>query len=244
MKQYLKKLFCVVLIVPFFTGCSNYRKLVNDEVVFTDGSSQTGTIIQCDSVNLKIKRMDESINILPWKIIDTVQGKKLRTFWLGANIGYYKAPYFSVFRNESFAAERLGIEWKVGIARRGNKLYYLDFLPLNDKPYAVTKIGLGYQQYICSSTYLKTNSFFVGSEFNLMNVERNNGPQITIEPFGGFERKYNEHFRFNCKLGLQFNLANKNNRAGVNLTIGVHYMKRNFKKYYDTLNKEHRIPGK
>ena len=39
-----------------------------------------------------------------------------------------------------------------------------------------------------------------------MGVQYNNGFQTTFEPFGGYERKLNEHFRIHAKLGLQFNL--------------------------------------
>jgi hypothetical protein len=222
----------------------NYRKAITDEVVLKDGNSQTGTIIKSDSATIKIKQIDESIRIIPWNAIDTVQGKKLKTLWFGANIGYYKAPYFSVFRNEAMVAENFGLQFKVGLALRGQKLYYFHISPLPDQPYPVTKYGLGFQRYLGGTTYLKKNTFFVGSEFNLMNVKLNNGPQMTLEPFTGFEKKLNEHLRIHFKLQLQFNLANKNSSAGVNTTVGIHFMRRNFKRYYNTLNKEHRLPRK
>lgn len=243
MKIPLKHFVYTVLLASILTGCTNYRKLVTDEIVFTDGSSQTGTIIKCDSINLKIQRIDESINIIPWKIIDTVQGKKFKTVWLGTNFGYYTIPYFSVFRNEAITAKQMGIQFKIGLAARGTKLYYLNLSYFPAKPYTVSKIGFGYQQYLLGCKYLTNNCFFVGSEFNLMNVKFNNGPQATLEPFTGFEKKCNEHIRLHLKFGLQFNIVNKNNQTGFNMTIGIHFMKKNFKKYYDILNKEHRIYG-
>ena len=74
-----------------------------------------------------------------------------------------------------------------------------------------------------------------------MNAKYNNGAQVTLEPFTGFEKKLNEHLRIHFKFGVQLNIANKNNQSGFNTTIGIHFMKRNFKKYYDVLNDERRI---
>ncbi len=241
MKNYFKIFICTFLSVSALTGCLNYRDLITDEIVLKDGNSQTGTIIQSDSTNLKVKKIDESISIIPWTTIDTIQGKKLKTFWVGANFGYYNTPYFSVFRNEPFVGKQFGSQYKVGFAMRGIRLYYLNLSYSPAKPYAVTKFGLGYQRYIRSTTYLKNNSCFWGSELNLMNAKYNNGSQITLEPFTGFEKKYNERLRLHFKFGLQFNLANKNNQTGFNMTIGAHFIKRNFKKEYEVLNKEHRV---
>jgi hypothetical protein len=222
----------------------HYKRLLTDEVVLKDENSHTGTIIKSDSNSIRLKQIDESIRVIPWNTIDTVQGKKLKTLWLGLNTGYYKVPYFSVFRNESFAAENLGFQFKGGYALRGNKLFYLHLSSVKGKPYSVTKFGFGFQRYLGNTGYLKKNAFFTGGEANLMNVEYNNGPQFTLEPFTGYERKLNEHMRIHFKLGIQFNFSNKNNSAGVNTTIGIHFMRRNFKKYYHTLNTEHRLPRK
>jgi hypothetical protein len=242
MKEYYKSLVCLLSMILLLSGCMSYKKFLTDEIVLKDGNSQTGTIIKVDSAIIKIRQVDESIRIIPWQAVDTIQGKKLKTFWIGTNIGYYKVPYFSVFRNEPFAAENVGFQIKAGITLRGTKLFYFQIGYVNGKPYSVTKYGFGFQRYLGASTYLRKNAFFTGAELNFMNVEYNNGPQITMEPFTGFERKLNEHLRIHFKLGLQFNLANKNSNAGINTTIGIHFMKRNFKKYYNTLNNEHRLP--
>lgn len=244
MKYYSNYFICIILLAFAFSGCRNYRKLITDEIVLKDGNSQTGTIIKCDSASLKIKKMDESISIIPWTLVDTVQGKKLKTIWFGANFGYYKIPYFSVFRNEPFTPEQFGMEYKIGIANRGVKLYYLDLTYAPTHPYAITKFGFGYQYYLGASTYLRKNTFFVGGEFNLLKAQYNNRSQFTLEPYTGFERKCNEHLRVHFKFQLQMNLANKNSKVGVNTTIGIHFMKRNFKRYYNTLNTEHRLPRK
>lgn len=233
-----------ILFAVFLSSCSNYRKLLTDEVVLKDGNSQTGTIVLCDSTNLKIKKIDESISIIPWATIDTVQGKKLKTFFCGTNIGYYNTPYFSVFRNEPMVVRSLGMQYKIGFAFRGNKLAYTHLTISPATPYAITKFGFGYQKYLGKTTYQKKNSYFWGSEFNFMNVKYNNGAQTTLEPFTGYERKLNATIRIHCKLGLQFNLANKNNQTGVNFTVGIHFMRRNFTLYYETLNSEHRLPRK
>ncbi|MGQ0826900.1 MAG: hypothetical protein ACT4ON_00755 [Bacteroidota bacterium] len=240
MKTLLKYFSCIVSLSFIMAGCVNYRKLVTDEIVFIDGSSQTGTIIKCDSMNLRVKKADESISILPWSIVDTVQGKKYKTLWLGANFGYYNIPYFSVFRNEAITGKQAGMQGKIGLAFRGNKLYYFNLTYSPAKPYKISKFGFGYQRYL-GRGYLTKHSPFWGTEFNLMNVEFNNGPQLTLEPFTGFDKKLNEYLRIHFKFGLQFNLANKNNQTGFNTTIGIQFMKRNFKKHYAILNKEHRI---
>ncbi len=241
MKHYSIYFICALLFTAVFTGCINYKKLLTDEVVLKDGNSQTGTILQCDSTNLKIEKIDESISIIPWTTIDTVQGKKLKTVFVGMNLGYYNTPYFSVFRNEPFVGQALGMQFKVGLALRGNKLFYTHLTYSPAKPYSISKFGFGYQKYIGKNTYLKKNSFFWGSEFNFMSVKYNNGTQTTLEPYSGFERKINERIRLHFKFGLQFNIANKNNQTGVNFTIGVHFLKKDFKKQYETLNKEHKM---
>lgn len=241
MKKYFNSAVFLFLLAMILTSCSNYKKLITDEVVLKDGNSQTGTIIQCDTANLKLLKSDESKLIIPWANVDTIQGKKLKTLWLGVNLGYYRVPYFSVFRNESMTGEALGMQYKAGLAYRGNKLYYLNLTYVPSKPYSITKFGFGYQHYIGKNNYTKNNCYFVGGEFNFMNAKYNNGAQTTLESFTGFERKCNEHFRLHAKLGFQYNVANKNNNLGVNLTIGATFMKKNFKKHYDILNKEHRI---
>lgn len=241
MKNYSIYFICILILTSVFTGCINYKKLLTDEVVLKGGNSQTGTILQSDSTNLKLKKIDESISIIPWSTVDTVQGKKLKTVFVGMNFGYYSTPYFSVFRNEPFVGQTIGIQYKAGLALRGNKLFYTHLTYSPAKPYSITKFGFGYQKYIGNSTYLKKNSFFWGSEFNFMNVKYNNGTQTTLEPYSGFERKINERIRIHFKLGLQFNISNKNNQTGVNFTIGAHFLKKDFKKQYETLNKEHKM---
>ena len=226
--------------IVLFQSCNHTRKLITDEVFLKDGNTQTGTIIKSDTVSLKLKKPDESVINYSWAQIDSVKGKKYKTFWMGFNSGYYKVPYFSVFKNEPFAAENLGVELKIGMAYRGNAMHYLNLTSVSAKPYSVTKFGYGYLRYVAKKTYLTQHSFFVGSEFNLMNAEYNNGSQFTIEPFTGYETRLNSYLRVHVKLGLQFNVANKNQQTGVNLTVGLHFLKRNFHKYYSILNTQHR----
>lgn len=241
MKQKYK--YHIILIVfssILVQSCYHTRKLINDELFLKDGNTQTGTILKCDSNSLKLKKMDESVMNYTWAQIDSISGKRYKTFWLGLNTGYYKVPYFSVFRNEPFAAENMGFQLKMGMAYRGNTMHYLNFSSINGRPYSVTKFGYGYLRYVLQKTYLTKNSFFVGSEFNLMNAKYNTGAQFTIEPFTGYERRLNSYLRLHVKLGLQFNVANKNQQTGVNLTVGLHFIKRNFSKYYSILNTQHR----
>jgi hypothetical protein len=241
MKNYLKYFILFIITAFILSGCLNYKRLINDEVVLKDGNSLTGTVIKSDSATLKLKKIDESIAIIPWSTIDTIQGKKFKTIWYGANLGFYNTPYFSVFRNEPFDAHQFGFQGKIGIALRGTKLYYAHLTLSPAKPYAITKFGLGYQRYLGRSTYLRNNCFFVGSEFNLMSVKYNNGLQNTFEPYTGFEKKLNENIRIHFKLALQINISNKNNQPGFNATVGIHFLKKNFKKEYNVLNKEHKL---
>ena len=241
MQYYLKYSLFIFLSVFILTGCVNYRKNINDEVVLKDGNTQTGTIIACDSLKVKLKKIDESISILPWSTIDSIKGKKFKTLWLGANVGYYNTPYFSVFRNQGIDAKQVGFQGKVGMAIRGNRLAYISLMHSPAKPYAITKFGVGYQRYLGKGTYLNRKGYFVGGEFNLMGVKYNNGAQMALEPFFGYERKCNVHIRLHFKLGLQFNISNKNNHSGANASIGIHFIKKDFKAYYNTINKEHRI---
>ena len=80
------------------------------------------------------------------------------------------------------------------MAYRGDKLYYINLSHSSAKPYAITKFGFGYQYYFKQTTYLKKNSYFIGTELNFMGVQYNNGFQTTFEPFGGYERKLNLFF--------------------------------------------------
>jgi hypothetical protein len=244
MQTHFKHISIVFLCCLFFSSCYNSRKLVTDEIVFENGNTQTGTILQCDTAQIKLKKMDESVVIIPWSAIDTVQGKKYKTFFLGVNYGYHYIPYFSVFRNEKMTGSSIGKQFKAGMAYRGNKLYYATFMYSPATPYNITKFGIGFQRYLGESGYLKKTGFFVGTEFNFMNAKYNNGAQTTLEPFTGYELKCTSQLRFHFKLQLQFNLANKNNQTGVSTTIGIHFLKRNFKRYYNQLNTEHRLPRK
>lgn len=243
MKFKLKYALVIISATTLLSSCLNYRRLVTDEVVLEDQNSQTGTIIESDTVKLKLRKIDESVSIIKWNDIDTIVGKKLKTVFVGANIGYYNTPYFSVFRNESRNAYGAGYQYKIGYALRSNTLFYFHLLFCPATPYSVTKTGLGYQRYIGHTTYLKKTAFFVGGEFNLMNVAQNNGAQIALEPFTGYEYRLAAHVRVHVKFGIQFNLANKNTGLGSNLSLGFHFMRKNFKKRYAYLNTQHRIYG-
>lgn len=199
--------------------------------------------MESDSVKLKLRKIDESVSIVKWDDIDTIVGKKLKTVFFGANIGYYNVPYFSVFRNEARSAYGAGYQYKLGYALRGNSLYYFSLLFVPATPYSITKSGLGYQRYLGHTTYLKRMAFYVGGEFNLMSVVQNNGAQVSLEPFTGYEYKLTAHVRMHVKFGIQFNLANKNTALGSNLSVSFHFMRKNFRKRYTYLNTQHRIYG-
>jgi hypothetical protein len=243
MKSVLNYLFISISALTLLGSCVNYRRGITDEIILKDENSLTGTITESDSTKLKLRKIDESITVIKWADIDTIVGKKLKTVFVGANLGYYNIPYFSVFRNEAMSGNAAGFQFKIGYAFRSNNLFYFTQLFSPATPYSITKTGFGYQRYLGNSTYLKKYSFFVGGEFNLMNVANNNGAQATIEPFTGYELRLAAHVRVHFKFGLQLNLANKNSAIGSNFSIGFHFMRKNFKKRYNYLNTEHRIYG-
>src|SRR5437868_15132663 len=128
MKHTLKYLFITCFALTFLANCINYKRNITDEVVFKDQNSQTGTIVESDSVKLKLRKIDESVNIIKWEDIDTIVGKKFKTVFVGANFGYHTIPYFSVFRNEAMTGSAAGYQYKIGYAYRGVNLTYLSFL--------------------------------------------------------------------------------------------------------------------
>lgn len=232
------------IVICLSQSCINHKRLIKEEVVLNDSNSVTGTIFYTDSTKLKLKRIDESTTIVKWSDVDTIIGKKFSTFFLGFNTGIYNSPYFSVFRNESYPGSGAGMQLKLGWGLRGTKMYYFHYSYNSASPYNVKKFGLGFQRYVYGNYTTKRNCFFVGSDLNAMAIRYNNGLQFTFEPYSGFERKLNEQLRLHIKLGMQFNLANKNNQSGVNFSVGLHFLKKNYKKYYTSLNSNHRLPRK
>jgi hypothetical protein len=223
-------------------ACNGPKKIIKDEVILKNGDSFTGTILSMDSSKVKLMKMDESKVQIDWNEIDTIVGKRFKTFWFGCNTGFYNTPYFSVFRNEAINAGSMGFQFKFGKAVRGKRMSYFTWTTLPAKPYHINKFGVGFQRYIKKASYVGPNGFFWGLEYNLMNAKYNNGVQMTLDPFGAYDRKLNDQLRAHFRMGLQINLANKNNKLGVNFTVGIHYLKRNFKTYYTDLNQNHRIP--
>lgn len=243
MKSAFNYLFLTISALSMLSSCVNYRRGITDEIILKDENSLTGTITESDSTKLKLRKIDESITVIKWADIDTIVGKRFKTVFVGANLGYYNIPYFSVFRNEAMSGNAAGFQFKIGYALRSNNLFYFTQLFSPTTPYSITKTGLGYQRYLGKTTYLKKYSFFVGGEFNLMNVKNNNGAQATIEPYTGYELRLAAHVRVHFKFGLQLNLANKNSSMGSNFSLGFHFMRKNFKKRYNYLNTQHRIYG-
>lgn len=238
----INRITIVTTLSLLLIGCSNHKKLIVDEVILKNQNSVTGTIKAVDSSGIKILKMDESQLNISWTEIDTVVGKRYKTFWAGFNTGYYNVPYFSTFRNEAMAGKTLGFQFKAGKAVKGKYMYYFTLTTIPAKPYGINKFGLGFQRYIKKATYINNKGFFWGMEYNLMNAKRNNGVQMTLDPFGGYDYKLNDQLRLHGKLALQFNLANKNNASGASLTVGITFLKRNFKQYYTILNQQHRLP--
>ena len=245
MKQILRTVsiipFKIVVLFFFLSSCNNHKKLIVDEVILKDQNSVTGTIKQADSSGVKIMKMDESQVKIMWSDIDSIVGKRYKTYWEGVNLGYYNVPYFSTFRNEAMAGRSLGLQFKYGKAVRGKFMQYIALTVVPAKPYSINRFGVGFQRYIKKAAYINAHGFFWGMEYNFMNAKRNNGLQMSLDPFGGYDHKLNDQLRLHGKFALQFNVANKNNSAGVNLTVGITFLNRNFKQHYKTLNKQHRL---
>ncbi len=223
-------------------ACNYHKKLIKEEVVLKNKNSVTGTIVSCDSNEVKLQKMDESQQTITWADIDTIVGKRFKTLFLGFNTGFYNVPYFSVFRNEAINAKGLGLQFKIGKAVRGKHLNYFTFAALPAKPYTVNKFGFGFMRYIGKASYVGNEGFLWGMEYNLMNAKYNNGVQMAIDPYWGYDKKFKDQLRVHFKMGFQVNVFSKNNNLGVNLSLGIHFMKRNFKKYYTDLNQYHRLP--
>jgi hypothetical protein len=223
-------------------SCNYHKKLIKEEVILKNKNSVTGTIVSCDSNNVNIQKMDESHVNVAWTDIDTIVGKRYKTLFLGFNTGFYNVPYFSVFRNEAINAKSLGFQFKIGKAVRGRQMNYFTFTTIPAQPYHINKFGLGFQRYFKKGSYAGANGFFWGLEYNLMNAKYNNGVQMALDPYWGYDKKLKEQLRLNFKMGFQINLANKNNAIGINITAGIHFLKRNFKKYYTELNQYHHLP--
>ncbi|MBK7668931.1 MAG: hypothetical protein IPJ32_17265 [Sphingobacteriaceae bacterium] len=109
--------------------------MITDEVVLKDQNSLTGTITESDSLKLKLRKIDESVTLIKWDDIDTIIGKKFKTVFVGANLGYYNIPYFSVFRNEAMSGNAAGFQFKIGYALRSNNLFYFTQLFSPATPY-------------------------------------------------------------------------------------------------------------
>jgi hypothetical protein len=234
----LSGFFAVLLL---FTSCHGYRKYLNEEVVLKDENSYTGTVIFSDTSKIKLKKIDESVMVIPWISIDTIGGKRLKCFFAGMNAGYYRIPYYSVFRNEAITSSAIGFQFKAGTTLRGDKLIYANLITSPATPYAINMYGVGIQRYIYKSSYIGDDAYFLGAEFDLMNAKNNNGAQANLQPFAGIEKKLSDQIRIHAKWALQFNFANKNTKTGVNFTIGIHFMRKNFNYRYAYLNKERKL---
>jgi hypothetical protein len=225
-------------LIAQITACVVPRHHVREEVVLRNGNTQTGKILHCDSLALTIKGADKSTSVLPWAEIDSVRGLRLRTWWVGANVGFSHTPYFSVFRNEGMAANGLVAQAKVGWARHGRNLQYVHFSVFPNPTERLSKFGYGVQRYLWQG-YLQQNGIFFGSEFNLLNAKLNNGSQISIEPFAGYDRQIKEQWRLQIKMGIQVNPLNRNNGTGFCTSVGFNYQLRNLHKRYRQLNQQH-----
>jgi hypothetical protein len=233
----IHSLFIYSLVLLTSVGCVPQRRL-RDAVVLGDGSARTGRIERADSSDIALRQADKSLALLPWPEIDSVHGLRLATMYLGLNTGFAHTPYFSVFRNEGFQPNGLLVQGKVGWARRDRVMRYLHYTWLPAQPYRLNKVGYGFQRYVWQG-YTRPQGVFLGGEFNLLKAEYNNGRQIVLEPFVGYERQFDAQCRFHARIGTQLNPVNKNGRLGFTASVGVHLLLRDLQKPYRSLLQDH-----
>jgi hypothetical protein len=231
-----KNLVVLILIV---SSCSINRKLV-DKVTLKNGDVKTGKIINCDSNKINLSRPDKTLTILNWADIDTIVGIKNKTVFFEINTGFSKSPYYSVFQYKPINSNAISIQAKVGIAKKSNKIRYVHLQYFFSKPYTINKFGYGFQRYFLGN-YLKPKSLIAGSEFNLLFAKYNNTPQISIEPFLGYEMKFGSNHAVNFRTNLQWNILNKNPSIGYGIKIGYIYFFRVINKHYKNLNTTHQL---
>jgi hypothetical protein len=239
-----RPILTVLCLTLLLASCASMRRRVREEVLLSDGSSRTGRIERADSGGIALRQADKSLALLPWAEIDSVRGLRLATMYVGLNAGFAYTPYFSVFRNEGYQPSSLLVQGKVGWARRDRVMRYLHYswLPAA-QPYRLNKIGYGFQRYVWQG-YTRPQGVFLGGEFNLLKAEYNNGRQIILEPFVGYERQFDAQCRFHARIGTQLNPVNKNGRLGFTASVGVHFLLRDLQRPYRDLLQDHTWEGR
>lgn len=227
----------LLLVISLFTACRNQSKLINDRLVLKDGSELTGRIQSSDSTTLRLEQKDESIRVINFKELDTIYSNKFCTRISSAGLGIFNTAYYSVFENQNHAPTNLGLQLRTGKAFNQNRYHYLNLELIPSKPFNIRKLGAGFEYYKRGG-YMSPKNLTLGFELNLLGVRYNNVPQLTLEPHFGKQWYYKGQMRIYCNAGLQFNLAGRNQNAGVFITGGINYLHIDFGKKYQPLNQK------
>ncbi len=218
-----------LLFAIFLVGCNSYQKHLNEAVSLGNGNTETGNIVNSDSVQLRLQKLDGSLMTIQWSDIANVSSIKRQSLAISMNGGIFYSPYHSVFKNENYDPTVAGTAIRVGMLKYGKRYRYVNLAFLPTEPYNIFKTGVGFQRYF-GRDYLAKWNLHAGSEFNLMHIKYNNVPQFCIEPYLGGELKWTEQVRFNSKLAFVYCPLGKNSRLGTNLMVGINYLFANIEK--------------
>jgi hypothetical protein len=219
------------------------RRLPQDEVRLSDGSSVTGKITQVGNDQLTVLRPDRSTSVLKWANIDTVMGLRHSTWAFSLQIGGGRSPYFSIFENRAFSPAAFNVQLKIGKMKNLKGFRYFHYEKVASNPDGIFKIGYGMEHFF-RGHYLRPISLSIGSTFNALKVQRNNTPQLSIEPYSTVYWKLNEQILMTGQLGLQYNFLSKNKQLGLSACVGATYLLRNFKRRYEFINANKRFPNR
>ena len=229
----------ILLAIAFLAfGCRVYKP--NEKVFLKDKVVLKGNIVKVDSVQMRVELSPKESRTFPWEQVDSIQGIRFRSLFIGYQLGYSHIPYFSMFKNESMQNRNIGFQLKMGRTVNGNSLRYLHFSQTPGNPFQVRKWGWGFQRYLLGS-YLGPKSIFAGAEIGLMKPQYNNGNQVYMEPFIGWDYQWNQHLRAFAKCTTQWNVLNRNPKLGWGVQAGLVIIVRDFKKHYRVLNDQHRL---
>ena len=232
------KCYFVLAFAFFAIGCRVHRP--EERIFLKDKVVIKGNIVKVDSLQMMVELSPKESRTFLWEQVDSIQGIRFPSLFIGYQLGYAHVPYFSMFRNESIQNRNIGFQLKLGRAVNGNSLRYLHFSQTPGNPFQVRKWGWGFQRYMLGS-YLGPKSIFAGADIGLMKPQYNNGNQLYLEPFIGWDYQWNRHLRAFAKCTTQWNVLNRNPKLGWGVQAGLVIVFRDFNKHYQVLNQQHRL---
>lgn len=223
-----------LIILGFLTSCHS-RYAQRDIVYFRDGSSRTGSIIASDTQKVVLESFDLSKQQYQWKDIDSVTGLSNNSLFLGFHVSLGRVPYYTAFTDKVYSPFTPGFEWMIGRMKHAKVGQYAFFQYYPTPTFSARKIGYGYQYYLWKG-YSAKHSACVGSEFALMNITLNTGPQVTFSPFMGYDYKLTGRYSLSARMGLQRNIGSRNTDWGLFVSAGIRWMRIDYDKRYRQFN--------